>query len=165
MLIWSGFQWSIFSFRQYFLGLDAIAAMLMLFLTPHPQLSHTGGPCGGQSKNNVWEQCRLFWENYSLFLGRSGRKGLLTFFPSSWDRKWPEYRMLGSVVALGKHVCTTSTSWTDVIWPFLVQTQTGLCEVTSRLVIDAFSNWGFYRLCLFSEVPFHLNTTTQFHSK
>lgn len=126
----------------------------MLFLTPHPQLSHTGGPRGGQSKNNVWEQCRLFWEDYSLFLGRSGRKSLLTFFfffKSSWDRKWPEYRMLGNVVALGKLVCTTSTSWTDLTWPFLVQTHSGLCEAMSLLIINAFALFTFFRsspLCL-----------------
>uniref|UniRef100_A0A8C6PK96 Nuclear receptor 2C2-associated protein n=1 Tax=Nothobranchius furzeri TaxID=105023 RepID=A0A8C6PK96_NOTFU len=30
-----------------------IIATLIVFLTPHPQLSHTGGPCGEQSKNTV----------------------------------------------------------------------------------------------------------------
>lgn len=57
-----------------------INTMLMLFLTPHPQVSHAGGPCRRQSKNNVWEWCRLFWENYNLFLRCPGRKSLVIFF-------------------------------------------------------------------------------------
>uniref|UniRef100_A0A3P8NQS7 Nuclear receptor 2C2-associated protein n=1 Tax=Astatotilapia calliptera TaxID=8154 RepID=A0A3P8NQS7_ASTCA len=36
-----------------FLDMLFIITTLILFLTPHPQLSHTGGLCSGQSKNNV----------------------------------------------------------------------------------------------------------------
>lgn len=93
----------------------------MLFLTPHPQLSHTGGPDGEQSKNNVWEQCWLFWEDNSLFLGRSGRKSLLTFFfPHPLETGndlstgcWAVWWHLGN---MSVHPAPHRLMWFDLFW-------------------------------------------------
>ena len=42
---------------------------LILILTPHPQLSHTGSSCSQPAKNSIWGQQWLFWENHRLFFG------------------------------------------------------------------------------------------------